>query len=168
MKQHNCATRTGILFLQSILILALAWGCSNTGVKNKLGRVSGKVTLGGAPLPNALVTFSGIQGGSPSMGRTDASGTYTLIFSRNINGAEVGSHTVTFSTYQPETDDPPQAEVPEKVPLKYREGDAMLKAEVKSGSNTLNFDLESGPVEAPQPKDKGKGKAKPKGPVLCY
>jgi hypothetical protein len=166
MKQIHYAARTGIPFLPAFLILVLACGCSNTGVKNKLGRVSGKVTLGGAPLPDALVMFSGIQGGSPSAGRTDATGAYTLVFSRNINGAEVGSHTVTISTYQPATDDPPKAEVPEKVPLKYRDPDSkdLLKADVKSGSNTLDFALEPGPVEAPQPKGKEKGK-KPRGPV---
>ena len=167
MKQHPNAARTGLPFFQSLLILVLACGCSNTGVKNKLGRVSGKVTLGGAPLADALVMFSGIQGGSPSAGRTDATGTYALVFSRNINGAEVGSHTVTISTYQPATDDPPKAEVPEKVPLKYRDPDGKdaLKAEVKGGSNTIDFALEPGPVEAP--KEKGK-KGPTKGPIVCY
>jgi hypothetical protein len=168
MKQFNYAARLGILALPSALILVLlAAGCSNTGVKNKLGRVSGTVTLAGAPLPNALVMFSGIQGGSPSAGRTDASGNYTLVFSRGINGAEVGSHTVTISTYQPATDDPPAPETPEKVPLKYRDPDSKdaLKAEVKAGSNKIDFALEAGPIEAP--KEKGK-KGPIKGPIVCY
>lgn len=167
MKQHPITPRLGLLFFQIFLVVVVVGGCSNTGVKNKLGKVSGTVTLGGAPLPDALVTFSGIQGGSPSSGRTDAAGKYTLVFSRNINGAEVGAHTVTISTYQPESDEPARPEVPEKVPLKYRDPDSkdLLKAEVKAGSNTINFDLEAGPVEPPKAKEKGKGK--PKGPV-CY
>lgn len=160
--------RAGVVLVFASLLVLQSAGCSNTGVKNKLGRVSGTVTLGGAPLPDALVMFSGIQGGSPSAGRTDSSGKYSLVFSRNINGAEVGSHTVTISTYQPATEDPPKPEVPEKVPLKYRDPDSkeLLKAEVKGGSNTIDFKLEPGPVEQPKPA-KGKTKGPAKGPV-CY
>ena len=64
---------------------------------------------------------------------------------------------------------PPKPEVPEKVPLKYRDPESkeLLKAEVKGGSNTIDFALETGPIEPPQAKG-DKGKAKKKGPVLCY
>ncbi len=124
------------------------------------------MTLGGQPLADAMVTFSGIEGGSPSTGRTDSSGNYTLVFTKGVNGAEVGSHIVTITTAKAANDDPPTPEVPEKVPLKYREGPGVLKAEVKRGSNTIDFPLEPGPVEAPKPKaEKGK---KIRGPVPCY
>jgi hypothetical protein len=165
MSQTRIAIQRCLLVTLSVALLS-SGGCKNTGVKNKLGRVSGKVTLGGQPLPDALVMFSGIQGGSPSAGRTDSSGNYTLVFTKGVNGAEVGSHTVSISTYQPATEEPAKPEVPEKVPLKYREGPDVLKAEVKSGSNTINFELQPGPVEAPQPKAGPKGKQK--GPVVCY
>ena len=74
------------------------------------------------------------------------------------------------STYQPAMEDPPKPEVPEKVPLKYRDPESkdLLKAGVKGGGNKIDFAQEADPVEAPQSKDRGKGKGKPKGPVLCY
>ena len=157
-----------------IVTLAVTGGCQKTGVKNKLGRVTGKITLGGQPLSDATVMFSGIEGGSPSAGRTDSTGTYTLVFSRGINGAEVGSHTVTISTFQPGSEDstPPSPDMPEKVPFKYRDAATALKADVKAGNNTIDFPLEPGPTEDPKlaaekAKSKGKGKkVKPAG--ICY
>jgi hypothetical protein len=139
-------------------------GCSGRP-KNVARKVSGKVTLGGQPLPNASVTFTPTEG-SPSFGLTDAEGKYNLVWGqqrgKRIEGAQIGEHSVTISTFQ--FGDPSakqaKAEVPEKVPFKYREGPDRLKATVKSGANEINFDLESGPVEAPQTKGKGKTKGK--------
>jgi len=110
------------------------------------------------------VTFNPVSGGSPSVGRTGTDGSYALNFSRKIDGAMVGEHTVIISTYRPALDDPPTPEAPEKVPLKYREGDQLLKATVKSGSNKLDFALEAGPVEL-SPAAKKKAKAVE---VICY
>jgi hypothetical protein len=157
-------TRALVLFAAALFIFGLS-GC---GPRYKLGKVTGKVTLAGQPLPDALVMFSPVQGGSPSAGRTDASGEYTLVYTRDVNGAEPGEHTVTISTYQeanPEGE-PPTPEKPEKVPLKYREGPDLPKVTVQRGSNTFDFTLEPGPIEAP--KAKTKGKTKPGTPVPCY
>lgn len=153
--------------LKSLSILSLlslaCYGCGGSGAK--LGKVTGKVTLGGQPLADALVTFSP-TGGSPSAGRTAGDGTYTLIYSKRINGAVVGEHTVTISTYQPAMEDPPTPAVPEKVPFKYREEESPQKVTVKSGSNTLDFSLEAGPVDPPPP---AKGRTKSKaGDIRCY
>src|SRR6476660_3270518 len=131
-----------VLFLTVVsIVAAVQVGCGGGGAK--LGKVTGKVTLAGAPLPNALVTFNPTSGGSPSAGRTAADGTYSLLFSHKVNGAVVGEHVVIISTYQTAMEDPPTPEVPEKVPFKYREIETpALKATVKSGSNKLDFDLE--------------------------
>lgn len=149
-----------------IIVVAIAAtgqiGCSSGGVK--LAKVTGKVTLAGAPLPDALVTFTPTTGGSPSTGRTASDGTYKLIFSRKLDGAMVGEHIVTISTFQPAMEDPPTPEVPEKVPFKYREEDTALKATVKSGSNKLDFDLENGPIQPPVSKKKAKAAEAP----TCY
>lgn len=156
----------GWTFFVSTLLLALAGqeGCGGSGVR--LGRVTGKVTLAGQPLPDALVTFSPVAGGSPSGGKTAADGTYTLVYSRKDDGALVGEHTVTISTFQPEMEDPPAPAVPEKVPFKYREAEELPKVTVKSGSNTLDFNLEAGPIEPPAP---AKGRMKSKaGDIRCY
>jgi hypothetical protein len=150
------------LVLVAAVLLAIV-GC---GPKYNVGKVTGKVTLGGQPLADALVMFSPVAGGSPSAGRTDSSGNYTLVYVRKVNGAEIGQHTVTISTFQEANPDgdSPTPEMPEKVPLKYREGADLPKVEVTSGSNTHDFNLEPGPIEAP----KAKGKGKAKGPVPCY
>jgi hypothetical protein len=111
-----------------------------------MGRVSGKVTLGGQPLPDAVVTFSPKQtGGSPSIGRTDSSGNYQLTFSRDASGAIIGEHKVTITTYaagDPDAD-PPIPAAPEKVPAKYNVK-TELTATVEKGSNSLDFPLEEG------------------------
>jgi len=139
-------------------------GCSGRP-KNVARKVSGKVTLGGQPLPNASVTFTPSDG-SPSFGLTDAEGKYNLVWGqqrgKRIEGAQIGEHSVTISTFQfgDPSAKPAKAEVPEKVPFKYREGPDRLKATVKAGANEIDFPLESGPVEAPQPKAKGKTKGK--------
>ena len=171
MTLNQLSVQRPLILAILIVTLAVTGGCQKTGVKNKLGRVTGKVTLGGQPLPDATVMFSGIQGGSPSAGRTDSTGTYTLVFSRGIYGAEVGTHTVTISTFQLGGEDPKTADVPEKVPFKYRDEATALKAEVKGGNNVLDFPLEPGPVEDPKEaaekaKSKGKKKVKPAG--VCY
>src|SRR5216117_403498 len=95
----NVKTLARVVSLIAVLIVIA--GCRSTGVKNRLGQVSGKVTLGGQPLADALVMFSGIPGGSPSAGRTYSSGNYTLVFTKGVNGAEVGPHTVIISTLTP-------------------------------------------------------------------
>ncbi|HEY2411384.1 MAG TPA: hypothetical protein VGI40_04045 [Pirellulaceae bacterium] len=146
-------------------VLVTGGGCSNRP-RNVAKKVSGKVTVGGQPLANALVTFTPANG-SPSFGRTDAEGNYNLVWSsqrgRSIEGAQIGEDTVTITTFQPgdPTAKPARAEVPEKVPYKYRQEGGYPKATVKPGANVIDFALDAGPTEAPQPKGKkGKGKGK--------
>jgi hypothetical protein len=145
--------------------VCFASGCSGRP-KNVSKKVSGTVTVGGQPLPNAVVTFTPADG-SPSIGRTDAEGKYNLVWSqqrgRAIEGAQIGEHTVTIRTFQfgDPTAKPPKPEIPEKVPLKYRQEGGFPKATVTAGANTIDFQLEAGPVDAPAPA-KGKSKIKSK------
>jgi hypothetical protein len=159
-RRRNCS-------LLSLLICSLlvSGGCSGRP-KNVAKKVSGVVTVGGQPIADAIVTFTPKEG-SPSIGRTDAQGKYNLIWSqqgkRVIEGAQIGDHTVTIRTFQfgDSTAKPPKPEIPEKIPFKYRQEGGFPKATVKAGENTINFELEAGPVEAPAPA-KGKGKTKGK------
>jgi hypothetical protein len=112
--------------------------------------------LDGKPLGGATVVFSPVKEGSSSRGRTNADGQYVLQYARGIEGAVIGDHTVQVTTQQLATD-PKSASSTEKVPFKYRTTDA-LTATVKVGQNTIDFNLEPGPVEPPQPKGKKKGK----------
>jgi len=154
------------LFVSQALIgiLAIAIGCSGQP-KNVAKKVAGTVTLGGQPLAGAKVIFAPTEG-KVSIGETDAAGKYNLIWSsargRPIQGAVIGEHTVTISTFQ--MGDPnaktPRPDTPEKVPYKYRTEAGQLKATVKAGANTIDFSLEAGPVDPPAPAKGKKGKAK--------
>jgi hypothetical protein len=120
-------------------LLALA-GC---GGASNVGKVTGKVTFDSRPLADALVTFSPTtEGGSSSLGKTDSSGVYTLNYSAGVRGAEIGENSVTISTL---------TQGKEKVPMEYNT-QTKLKADVKSGSNTFDWDLKGGgPIYSPAP-----------------
>jgi hypothetical protein len=79
-----CITRLGTLLLMGALV-----GCGNDG----LGQVTGVVTLDGQPLPDALLVFTPVRGGRPASARTDESGRYALVYSRDAEGAAIGEHT---------------------------------------------------------------------------
>lgn len=129
----------------NLTLVGLALTCFGCGGPSHVSTVQGKVTLDGQPLPDALVTFQPKGEGSPSTGRTDADGNYTLRYSRTVEGAEQGEHVVTISTYSrgnPDGD-PPVPATPEKVPAKYNVKTELTKT-VEAGRNTHNFELESG------------------------
>jgi hypothetical protein len=133
------------LFLSSASFFC---GC---GGNSNVGSVTGTVTLDGNPVSGALVSFTPKKGGSPSVGRTDDSGKYFLQYTRDQQGAEIGEHSVKITTYlaaDPEAD-PPQAEVPEKIPIKYNYKTELTK-EVKSGTNTIDLELQGGEVIQPK------------------
>ena len=116
-------------------------GC---GGGHDVGQVTGTVTFDAAPLPGATVTFQPQQAGAPSSGVTDDSGVYTLKYTRDQDGAELGEHSVRISTFVEgdEDLDPPVVAVPEKIPAKYNSA-TELKATVESGANTFDWALES-------------------------
>ncbi|MBW3597231.1 MAG: carboxypeptidase-like regulatory domain-containing protein [Planctomycetes bacterium] len=123
------------------LVLALTLGCGN----QNLGRVEGTVTLDGQPLEGAMVTFSPVEGGRPAAARTDAAGRYELIYTRDDEGALIGEHQVSITTYDEiplENDEDEVQVVPERLPTKYNVA-TELTAVVESGSNQIDFDLES-------------------------
>ncbi len=114
------------------------WGCGS-GDGPKVGKVSGKVTLDGKPLAGALVTFMPEKGRSSS-GRTNDAGQYELSYTFEQMGAAVGKHSVRITTATTDNAESPVAQ--EKLPAKYHR-DTELKAEVKPGSNKVDFELSS-------------------------
>lgn len=153
-----------ISFLSSALLCLAVIGCGPSGPE--LGRVKGKVTMNGSPLPNVLVTFEPEGGGPVATGRTDQEGHYEL-HSAGRKGAKVANHRVVITTIRPpeenaardmsevSSDDPAYAEYvanigadqykkaaefKEKIPAKYNTN-TELKEEVQSGSNEINFEL---------------------------
>lgn len=130
-------------------------GCGESDDIPDLGRVTGKVTLGGQPVAKATVQFLP-KGGRPSVGITDANGLYELGYVRNSKGAVLGLHTVRISTYQKADEDSGEPAAPETIPAKYNLS-STLSHEVKAGKNEFNFDLD-GKAEVLQP-NKFKAKA---------
>jgi hypothetical protein len=105
-----------------------------------VGRVSGVITLDGQPLPEATVMFQPTEGRA-SIATTDAAGKYSLLYLDGVPGARLGQHKVIIRTEIPGEDgQPPIAK--EKLPKKYH-AQTELTAEVKPGSNTFDFKLES-------------------------
>lgn len=115
-----------------LLLAAAVAGCGGGSV----AKVSGVVTLDGAPVEGATVSFtpaSGDGGGvGGSAGKTDAEGRYTL---RTVvgdrPGAAVGKHKVTISKFK---EDPknPEGKGQEFIPAKFNH------------NSTLTFDVPSG------------------------
>lgn len=129
-----------------VLSLGLIAGCGSDGPQ--LAEVSGKVTLDGKPVPNAVVTFNPLTaGGSNSLGKTDAQGVYRLEFSQDKKGAMLGEHEVEIVTKKIAKSDLPDdgsvvATEFVEIPAKYRKRGS-VKAVVENKSNTINFELDS-------------------------
>lgn len=135
-----------VFCLLALATLAISVGCSGAAGTSPTAPVTGVVTYKGAPVANASVTFTPASG-RPANGVTDASGKYTLSTFGNQDGAVLGTHKVTITSA---AESPPMPGTPEAAsyvppatfPAKY--GDATLSgftADVKSGSNTFNFDM---------------------------
>lgn len=125
-----------------LCVLPAAIGCSGKPKDQpELGKVTGRVTLDGEPVPNVAVHFMPI-GGRSSIGITDQDGKFVMAYLPKIFGAKVGKHKVAIKThYNDETDPEAQMGI-EKIPKRYN-GDTELTAEVKPGDNVINFDLKS-------------------------
>lgn len=136
--------RNWIVVVVSVALVGVwASGCGRGGPA--LGGVEGTVTLDGTPVEGATVTFSPVEGGRSATAITDSAGHYRLEFTADQMGAIVGKHKVSISTFEEgELDDRGQrvGAVAEKIPAKYNR-ESTLVAEVKSGSQTIDFPLVS-------------------------
>lgn len=144
----------------SILVSVLAFmGCGESGPS--MGAVKGKVTLGGKPYTNGIVTFTPEGGGPSGTGATNSEGNYEL-FSAGVKGAKVGKNKVSITTVvavpeatkqkEVRSDDPSYSafgdasdykaaeKQKEPIPAKYNVNSELVR-EVTSGANTFDFDL---------------------------
>lgn len=118
-----------IRYLSCLMLVIAVAGCGKSGPE--VAPVSGHVKVDGQAMENVDVVFQPESSGSPSYGRTDKDGHYTLGYNRNVQGALVGPHSVGISI---------SPEVVRKAPRIKNEG---LRREVKSGSNEFDFDVTS-------------------------
>lgn len=137
--------RRGFAVFGFAVVAAMLAGCGSGSRLEGVAPVSGRISLGGQPLAGAIVTFLPVQqGASTSLGHTDDEGRFTLLYGGSIEGAQVGQHRVTITTFSrgnPDAD-PPRPATPEKVPAQYNRN-TTLTADVVAGKNTIDFDLES-------------------------
>ena len=115
------------------------WGCG--GVDHPpLGNVTGAVTFNGEPLVGVIVLFKP-ETGRAATATTDGKGVYALEYTYGVKGTKVGPSTVSFEWPLGFAGAKP---LPEKYTTK-----SELKEAVKSGRNTINFDLKSVETSAP-------------------
>jgi hypothetical protein len=154
----NFSVRKILLSLNFFVIgsfLFLMSGCGPSGDQPELGTVTGTVTLDGKPLAGVAVVFQP-DSGRPARGRTNAEGKYELTYIRQTKGTKVGPNRVEIAPSEegeateesasggeesPAGSLKSQADKP-VVPARYNMK-SELKVDVKSGSNTFDFALES-------------------------
>lgn len=139
----NSVKRTLLLLVGAVCFA----GCGKSDLP-ELGEVSGVVTLDGAPLADAIITFTPSGAGRPSTARTDEDGHYELLYLADAPGALVGSHTVTITpviTEEMEEYDPHEPNsggVPPPVYPKNANDGSIVK-EVSAGDNEIDITLVS-------------------------
>jgi hypothetical protein len=143
----------------SILTLALLMvGCGGPS-RPATAPVTGRVTYAGKPVPLGQIMFYP-ENGRPAMGTIGADGTYRLMTFVSGDGATPGRYRVTIQAMRVTGPPAPKSIEDELrggggsgkivtewlVPEKYSRQEATpLTAEVKLGSNTINFDLPAEP-----------------------
>jgi len=137
----DACLRTRLLVLAIAAMVPIA--CSGG---SGLSSVSGKVTYQGKPVPKGTVAFQSTNPeGRNATGAIGEDGSYTLQTENPGDGALPGDYNVTISARDEVILDyiplkPPP--VKRLAPAKYEKAETSgLKATVKSGSNTINFDL---------------------------
>jgi hypothetical protein len=118
--------------LPAAVLFAAVAGCVGQD-SPELASVTGKVTMNGQPLQDAIVVFEP-QSGRPSAGTTEADGSFYLQYSESLKGAVPGQHTVRISKMEGEAGD-------ELIPAKYHANSTMTETVSKDGENDFQFEL---------------------------
>jgi hypothetical protein len=149
-----CTRRLQLVSLFGLAALVL--GCSGTSGP-ALNPVSGKVTIGGQPAKNVLVTFQPTDAKLPAAsGRVDDTGTYSLSSgSTGGKGAAAGTYKIVLQQLGPSLAEmeaaysggsgkqsAPPAGAQASFPDEYKEASTSPKeVTVTSGTNTINIEL---------------------------
>ena len=121
-------------FTATFLILtSTLMGCGS-GATPPLGDVTGKITLDGQPLEGVIVLFKP-QEGRVATGTTNADGGYELEFAYDVSGCKTGPNKVSLEW-------PLGSTKAKTLSTRYTTA-SELTADVKEGSNTIDFALES-------------------------
>jgi hypothetical protein len=147
-QQPNLLTSRGRSFA-GVFVLSLAFlamglaGCSRGPA---VGDVSGKVTFGGKPVTEGTVTFINPTTGYVAAAGLQEDGSYAIATPEG--GLVVGDYVVMVNPLiyvdrsNPRTPPSPVEKRAPNIPEKYRnQGRTPLRASVKIGPNTFNFDM---------------------------
>ncbi|WP_437225119.1 carboxypeptidase-like regulatory domain-containing protein [Planctomicrobium sp. SH661] len=138
---RSLSAHVGTLSLMTFLLS----GCSGAQDTPGLVKVTGLVTMNGAPLPGAEVTFRP-EKGRLSSGITDDSGRYSLVYMQGVPGALPGKHTVSISTLieaNSDSDDPLQRDGrPESIAAKFNTQSTLEASLPAKGAVELSYDVE--------------------------
>ncbi len=154
-------SRFSATWLSGLLVTLIVAGCAGpAGDPNrpKTVPVSGTVTYNGDPVEGATVTFmTDSAEGKGAVGRTDASGHFTLMTFEPGDGAVPGNYKVTVTKtktegtlseeeankYLERGENPPAPAVTDLLPEKYKSPETSgLTAEVtEGGENNFTFEL---------------------------
>lgn len=139
-------------FLACLLSVVLV-GCGGGGPSDTpdTGEVSGTITVDGKPQAGLQVSFQP-ESGRPSIGTTDDSGYYELIYTSDLKGAKLGKGY--FSVITPQDDGEGYsdeegegyAESTDPIPAKYNTEAASnpeMQFEVKAESNTFDLKIQT-------------------------
>lgn len=115
----------------------------------QLGTVTGTVTANGEPVPFAYVVFNPVKPPrNYGSAYANEKGQYELKFSNSRNGAPVGQHQVSITVAKGEDlPDDAKASARIRIPSRYNT-ETELRADVKPGSNVIDFALV---IDATQP-----------------
>lgn len=157
---ENAVLNRGAMVVLALALIAATPGCSGGPKRPATIKVSGKVTMGGTPVPRATVSFQPTApGGRAAVGVTDDAGQYSLTTFTAGDGAVAGDYGVAIvkmeegpaegSASKANSDDyvPPEGlkePPPAKslIPPRFNNPrDSGLRASVGSGSTTFDFDL---------------------------
>ncbi len=142
-----------------VLVAGLLIGCGDSG-HEETASVTGTVTLEGTPVTKGSITFYPPKG-RPAMGSIQSDGTYSLTTFDQDDGALLGNHRVTITAKETVGGPPTPASLEDEikqagktspqslakvvwlVPQEYsNRKTSKLEAEVVSGSNTHDFNLD--------------------------
>jgi hypothetical protein len=135
----NCCV-AGLRLLATLCLIALI-GCTG----DQGAAVSGTVTLDGAPLDDATITFVPKSGGQRQAAWAPvAGGKYAIDSASGLGTGEfrVEIRAVRSGSEKANANEPTLTTAKDIVPAKYNNQSA-LTAEIKPGANVANFDLKS-------------------------